>query len=99
MMNPLQFILVIYLTISTYFPLAEAEGIHFPLHRRDGRFSRHEAANLTYRTQILQEVEFRHSLTTREVHGNHLKRQWLINHGDDENDPNLIDVAGHSNRW
>ncbi|KAK5045926.1 hypothetical protein LTR84_008712 [Exophiala bonariae] len=80
-------------------PNNAAPAIHLPLTRRGNRFSRRETANLTYLADILQAVEAKYASSYREVDGNRLVRRWRLKDNDDENDPHLIDVAGHPNRW
>lgn len=79
--------------------LSTSPGIHLPLFRRGGRFSRHETANLTHLTQVLNEVETRYSRSQRAVNGNQLVRRWRRSKGGDENDPEVIDVTGCEHRW
>ena len=91
------FILIVIISSSlaqSYHP-----AIHLPLFRRGGRFSRHEPANLTYLADILQAAEAQYARNHRQVEGNRLVRKWRTNGATDENDPDLIDVAGHENRW
>lgn len=87
--------------IQLYFTAANGHGIHLPLYRRGGRFLRRDAANLTYLGEIMHQVEARYSRTHRQIEGNHLVRQWRVKEqeAEDENDENLIDVAGYDNRW
>lgn len=80
-------------------PYNAAPVIHLPLTRRGNRFSRREPANLTYLADILQAVEAKYASSYREIEGNRLVRRWRVKENDDENDPHLIDVAGHLNRW
>ncbi|KEF58289.1 uncharacterized protein A1O9_06215 [Exophiala aquamarina CBS 119918] len=73
--------------------------IHLPLFRRGNRFSRREPANMTHLAEVLQAVEAKYAPSYREVEGNRLVRRWRMKDNDDENDPHLIDVAGHLDRW
>lgn len=99
-MNLRRFTVLISL-IQLCFTTASGHGVHLPLYRRGGRFLRREAANLTYLGEIMHQVEARYSRTHRQVEGNHLVRQWRVKEqeAEDENDENLIDVAGYDNRW
>jgi hypothetical protein len=73
--------------------------LHLPLSRRGSRFSRREAANITYLADVLRAVQAKYAPSYREVQGNRLVRRWRVDENNDENDPHLIDVAGHLNRW
>ncbi|KIW14627.1 hypothetical protein PV08_07411 [Exophiala spinifera] len=86
-------LLIICLTESGY------GALHLPLYRRGGRLSRHETANLTRLAAIVSEVEARYARCQREVGNNRVVRRWRPYEGKDENDPQLIDVAGHQDRW
>lgn len=72
---------------------------HLPLSRRGSRFSRREPANITHLADVLRAVQAKYAPSYREVQGNRLVRRWRVDDNDDENDPHLIDVAGHLNRW
>lgn len=61
--------------------------------------SRHEPANLTRLSALVSEVEFRYARCYREVDNNRVIRRWRPYEGKDENDPHIIDVAGHRGRW
>ena len=74
-------------------------GIHLPLFRRGGRFSHHEPANLTHLAQILHNVEAKYARSYRAVEGNRLVRRWREHEVRDENDPEVIDVAGREGQW
>jgi hypothetical protein len=56
---------------------AEDLNIHLPLHRRDGRFARHEDSNLTQLLDILNQVEIRYASTRRSIKNNRLSREWI----------------------
>lgn len=73
--------------------------IHLPLFRRGNRFSRREPANMTHLAEVFYAVEANYAPSYREVQGNHLVRRWRTNVHNDENDPRLIEVAGHLDRW
>ncbi len=85
--------------IAAVFSKPTSPGIHLPLFRRGGRFSHHEPANLTHLTQILNDVETKYARSQRAVEGNQLVRRWRRSDGGDENDPEVVDVTGHKNRW
>jgi hypothetical protein len=85
--------------ITTSLPQPTSPGLHLPLFRRGGRFSVHEPANLTYLTQILNDVEAKYARTYRAVEGNRLVRRWRQSEAKDENDPEVIGVAGRENSW
>ena len=74
-------------------------GIHLPLFRRGGRFSHHELANLTYLTNVLADIEVKYARSYRAVEGNRLVRRWRDSKSRDENDPEVIEVAGREGRW
>lgn len=91
------FFLTILLLLTSYVSRGEC-SIHLPLHRRGGRLSTHDLANLTSLSNILALAEAQFARSHREIEGNRLVRRWR-SLGRDENDPFLIDVAGRSNRW
>lgn len=74
-------------------------GIHLPLFRRGGRFSRHEPANLTHLAEILASVEAKYARSYRAVEGNRLVRRWRESLEKDENNPEVIDVVGRHGQW
>jgi hypothetical protein len=92
-------IVLLTLLLTACFTQRSSPGIHLPLHRRGGRFSHHEPANLTYISQILDEVEAKYARSYRTVEGNCLIRRWRESQTKDENDPEMIDVAGREGRW
>jgi hypothetical protein len=73
-------------------------GIHLPLYRREGRFTHHAPANLTYLTEVLRDVEARYMRSTRAVDGNSLVRQWRRRDRLDENDEQLV-IGGGNGGW
>lgn len=77
----------------------DSAAIHLPLLRRGARFSRREPANLTHLAHVLRDAELNYVRSQREVEGNRLVRRWRPSEAYDENDPDLIDVAGRENRW
>lgn len=85
--------------IPACFSQSTSPGIHLPLFRHGGRFSRREPANLTHLTQILSDVEAKYARGQRAVEGNRLVRRWRVSQGRDENDPEVVDVAGRDGRW
>lgn len=85
--------------ITTSLADSISPGIHLPLFRRRGRFSRHEPANLTYLAEILSSVEAKYARSYRAVEDNRLVRRWRESLEKDENDPEVIDVVGHDGRW
>ncbi|KAJ9605411.1 hypothetical protein H2200_010068 [Cladophialophora chaetospira] len=85
--------------IAPAFSQSTSPGIHLPLFRRGGRFSLHESANLTRLTGILHDVEAKYARSQRAVDGNQLVRRWRSSEGRDENDPEVVDVAGRDNQW
>lgn len=85
--------------VATYTEDAAAAIIHLPLFRRGNRFSRREPVNMTHLAEVLQAVEAKYAPSYREVQGNRLVRRWRVNDNGDENDPHLIDIAGHLDRW
>ena len=87
------------LDIVLCFAQFTSPGIHLPLFRRGGRFSYHEPANLTYLTQVLSDVEAKYARSYRDVEGNRLVRRWRHSVSRDENDPELIEVAGRDGYW
>jgi hypothetical protein len=56
---------------------AEDLNIHLPLHRRGGRFARHEDVNLTQLLDVLNQVEIRYASTRRSIENNRLSREWI----------------------
>ena len=64
-----------------------AESTHLPIHKRGGRFSRHEPADLARLSQVLSNVEARYANSYRDVEHNGLVRRWH------QKDPVIEDVA------
>jgi len=73
--------------------------LHLPLHRRGGRFSYHESANLTHLASVLQSTESKYGRSYRVIERNRLVRKWHSSGCRDDNDPEVIEVAGGMNRW
>jgi hypothetical protein len=92
-------ILLCLVHISIVFADFNSPGIHLPIFRRGGRFSHHAPANLTYLSQVLADIEARYARSYRAVEGNQLVRKWRKNEELDENDPQLVAVAGQRGRW
>ncbi|KIW25698.1 uncharacterized protein PV07_08859 [Cladophialophora immunda] len=93
-------LIVFILTLSFAFLVQSASSaVHLPLHRRGGRFSYHESANLTYLASVVQDVEAKYARSYRAIEGNRLVRKWHASGCKDENDPDVIDVVGGPNRW
>jgi hypothetical protein len=59
---------------------AKAEGIHLPIHRRDGRFSNHAPANFPELSNAIAKPEARYVSSYQDVALNGLVRRW---HQDD----------------
>lgn len=95
--------ILLLICLITHFVAIDARDdvpvIHLPLARRGSRFSRREPANMTYLADILQAVEAKYAPSYREVQGNRLVRRWWVDDNEDENDPYVLGVAGHRNRW
>ena len=95
----IKFILLLLHLLPTCVAQSTTPGIHLPLYRRGGRSSYHEAANLTNLAQILHNVEAKYARSYRTVEGNRLVRRWHESVTRDENDPEVIDVAGRDGQW
>ena len=64
------------IVLSLLITNAAALGINFPVHRRGGRFAKHEVANFTRLEDLLRQTETRYSRTYRDVGDNSLVRRW-----------------------
>lgn len=67
-------------------PGVATTGINVPIHRRGGRFSKHEVANFTRLQEVLRQTETRYSRTYRDVGDNSLVRRWAPSGGIIEHD-------------
>ena len=72
--------------LSVLIPGVGTTGINVPIHRRGGRFSKHEAANFTRLQEVLRQTETRYSRTYRDVGDNSLVRRWADSGGIIEHD-------------
>ncbi len=75
-----------------------AEGINIPIHRRGGRLSRHEHANLSRLAQALLDTEARYARSYGDVEHNGLVRKW---HQMDPiiDDVSMYDGMGREGSW
>lgn len=78
---------------------AQDPAVHLRLYRRGNRFANHDAANLTYLTEVLAEVELRYAKAERIVEGNRLGHQWKSRNAGTAADEDLINAVGHIGRW
>lgn len=76
MTRQLQFLFVVLSILALLSDSVESLDIHIPLRRRNGRFARHETANLTLLSETLDKAEHRYSSTDRSVENNGLVRRW-----------------------
>lgn len=65
-------LIVLFLLITN----TATSGINIPIHRRGGRFVKHEVANYTRLEDLLRQTESRYSRTYRDVGDNSLVRRW-----------------------
>lgn len=76
MMWKSQFPAFIILLCSQVYQPVRCFKIHLPLSRRNGRFARHQTANLTFLSETLAQAESRYASTYRDVEDNRLVRRW-----------------------
>jgi hypothetical protein len=75
-----------------------SSSIHLPLVRRHGRFARHEVANLTLLSDVLEKAEARYTSTYRDVEKNRLVRRWQAE-DDSLDDDDLLSRMDGSGPW
>ena len=94
----LQHLLNLFLRFSLFCHVACRADIHIPLSRRGGRFARHESANLTLLSKIIERAEQRYAGTAREVEHNRLVRKWRAGE-DGLDDDALLSQLASSGPW
>ena len=73
--------------------------VHFQLHKRGGRPSRHATANLTLLSQLAGAVEARYAQSYLQIAGNQLSRGWTSSDVGSALDKELMQGIGEHGHW
>ena len=78
---------------------AHAPKVHFELHKRGGRLSRHEPVNISLLSQIANAAEGRYARSHLQLSGNQVFREWISRDVGSALDKDLMEVTGMDGGW